>query len=294
MNRQKRRILKLALIGWGIVTFLILLSADAKAVSINWGAAGNPIYDEGGIGHQPLAAGDVVQLIWDRAGDGIDPPGIDGMPTDDDELIHISYIGRGSFFDGEFSDNILTGAVGVGDILYVRAWNDTLLRTAARYGDTGQHSPQVWIIDSDVDFTLNATENGSWATVLYKLKLRSRKLEPLVFEVTAGVADVSHWGDGMAILYDSRPNPFRNSTMIGFCVAGDGPNSRVTVKIYDVRGSLIRNLFSEEEFRAERWLAWDGKNDLGMDAGSGTYICRMEILDNAYRTRLSAKLILTR
>jgi len=294
MNRQKRRILRFTLIGWGTVTFLILLSVEAQGVSINWGAAGNPVYDEGGVGNRPLAEGDVVQLIWDRAGDGIDVPGIDGLPTDDDELIHTSHIGHGSFFNGEFSDNIQTGMVGIGDLLYVRAWNDTLPRIAARYGDTGQHSPQMWIITSNIDFTLNATENGSWATTLYKLKLRSKRIDPLVFRMTAGVADVSDWGSGVAVLFTNRPNPFRNRTAIGFGVAGGRHDLKLAVNIYDVCGSVVRRLFSEEGFQGEGWLVWDGKNDAGIDAGSGTYICSVVILDGAHRTQLSAKLVYAR
>ena len=294
MSRHKRAASKLILAGGGALILLILACTEAEAVSINWGTAGNPIYGVDGVGTDPLADGDVVQLICDRGGNGIEPPEKDGMPSGDDELIHTSYIGHGSFFEGEFSDNVLTGVVGVGDFLYVRAWNDSVLVGAARFGDTGQHDPQEWVIDDNIEFTLNATENGSWAATSYKLKILSKRLgvfRPGPGPSVAGVADL---GDGEVILYSSRPSPFSSSTMLGFSVAGCANNPRAELDIYAVNGSLVRNLCSGECVQGGRWVVWDGKDDSGKYAGSGIYICRLSISDGARTAQLAAKLICAR
>ena len=294
MSRHKRAVSKLILAGGGALILLILVCTEAEPVSINWGTAGNPIYGVDGVGSDPLAGGDVVQLICDRARNGIDLPGKDGMPANDDELIHTSYIGHGSFFEGEFADNVLTGIVGVGDLLYVRAWNDSVLVSAARFGDTRQHNPQEWVIDNNIDFTLNATENGSWAATSYKLKILSKKLRAFRPGPGPSVADVADLGDGTAILYSSRPNPFSGSTMLGFSVAGCADNPWAELDIYAVSGSLVRNLFSGECVQGGRWVIWDGKDDSGKDAGSGIYICRLRVSDGARTARLAAKLICAR
>ena len=139
---------------------LVTLTSIAFAVSINWGAF-DPIYDETGVGNTPLADGDITQLIWDTAGDGIDPPGQAGYPTDDDQLLDEWVIG--GFFPGTFSWNTNTTIVGPGDIVYVRAWNSNSLSTATHYGD----SP-TFTIDSPLDFTFDATASGSFATTLSK------------------------------------------------------------------------------------------------------------------------------
>ncbi|TET46216.1 hypothetical protein E3J62_05070 [candidate division TA06 bacterium] len=294
MSRHKRAVSKLILAGGGALVLLILVCTEAEAVSINWGTAGNPIYGEGGVGSDLLARGDVVQLICDRAQDGIDPPGKDGMPTGDDELIHTSYIGHGSFFEGEFSDNVLTGIVGIGDFLYVRAWNDSVLLRAARFGDTRQHDPQEWVVDNSIQFTLNATENGSWAATFYKLKILSKRLRAFRPGASPGVADLVDLGDGAAILYLNRPNPFSSSTMLGFSLVGCAASSRAELKIYAVSGSLVRNLFSAESVQGDRWVIWDGKDDSGSDAGSGIYICRLRIFDGTRTAELLAKLVYAR
>lgn len=294
MSVHKRAASKLVLAGGGTLILLILACTEAEAVSINWGAAGNPIYNEHGVGIEPLARGDVVQLICDRARDGINPPAKDGMPTGDDELIHTSHIGHGSFFEGEFSDNVLTGTVGVGDFLYVRAWNDSILKSAARFGDTEQHDPQEWVVDNDIQFTLNATENGSWAATCYKLKIHSKRLEVFRAGVGPGVAHVAEFGDGAAIMYLNRPNPFSSSTRLGFSIVGCTADPRAELKIYDVSGSLVRKLFSEDGVQGERRVIWDGKDDSGKDAGSGIYISRLSVSNGTHTAELAAKLICAR
>ena len=150
----------------GLALLLMLaLTSIVFAVAINWGAAlPNPIYDETGVGNTLLADGDIVQLIWDVDGDGIDPPGQAGYPTDDDELLATSTIGTGAFPDtGTFSDNLNTTTVGTDSIVYVRAWNASSLSAATHYGD----SP-LFTINSDVAFTLDATASGSFATTSSK------------------------------------------------------------------------------------------------------------------------------
>lgn len=140
---------------------MALLAATAVfAVSINWGASSYPIYDETGVGGTILADGDIVQLIWDQAGDGIDPAGCNGLPTDDDQLLDSSIIGHGAFPNtGKFSDNINTGLVGPDAMVYVRAWNTASLLNATHYGN----SPLV-TIDDAVAYTFDSTASGGFAT----------------------------------------------------------------------------------------------------------------------------------
>ena len=140
-----------------------LVTGVVYAVSINWGASANPIYDETGIGGTVLANGDIVQLIWDQAGDGIDPPASTGVPTGDDQLLASSSIGTGTFFPGRFSDNVNTAMVGIGNSVYGRAWNAGTFAGASHYGD----SP-VLTIDNNLAYALDSTANGPFATATPK------------------------------------------------------------------------------------------------------------------------------
>ena len=149
------------------VLLLLVTVTLAYAVSVNWGASPNPIYDQTGVGGTVLANGDIVQLIWDQGGDGIDPPDSVGNPTDDDQLLATSAIGVGSgFFPGTVVANINTNVIGVGNQIYVRAWNANSFAGATHYGN----SPLA-IVDSNFAFTFDATAAGSFATTLSKGQL---------------------------------------------------------------------------------------------------------------------------
>ncbi len=74
-------------------------------------------------------------------------------------------------------------------------------------------------------------------------------------------------------LNQNYPNPFNPSTTISFGL----PNQqRVSIKIYDLRGSLVRTLASGSFSSGTHQLSWDGRNDSGQIAGAGTYLYRLE------------------
>jgi hypothetical protein len=84
-------------------------------------------------------------------------------------------------------------------------------------------------------------------------------------------------GVGDAALKDCvsqpRPNPFNPETTIDFSVAAGG---RVTVRIYDAAGRLVRTLFDREvPAGSSGRVAWDGLDDRGAACASGVYLCRV-------------------
>ncbi len=70
------------------------------------------------------------------------------------------------------------------------------------------------------------------------------------------------------IVYQNFPNPFNSSTTIEFDLS---ERSRVDLKIYDIRGRLVKNLASKEFPAGLNQLLWDGKNDAGRNITSGIY-----------------------
>lgn len=87
----------------------------------------------------------------------------------------------------------------------------------------------------------------------------------------------------------NTPNPFNPRTVIGFELQGGVPVD-VVVRIYDVRGALVRTLLRESLTPTTWFVAWDGKDDAGEDASSGVYLAVVE----AASRRLSAKMALVR
>ena len=69
------------------------------------------------------------------------------------------------------------------------------------------------------------------------------------------------------------PNPFNPMTTISFTVERGGP---ISLRIYDVRGRLVRTLANEPMAAGSKRLTWDGRDDLGRPMSSGAYYLRLQ------------------
>jgi len=85
-------------------------------------------------------------------------------------------------------------------------------------------------------------------------------------------------------LSQNYPNPFNPETKIDFTVTKPGV---VKISIYNILGQKIRTLINQE-FKAGAYnVTWDGRNDFGKVASSGTYLYSLETKD----VRLTKKMI---
>lgn len=82
-------------------------------------------------------------------------------------------------------------------------------------------------------------------------------------------------------LHPNHPNPFNPSTTIRFRLVSRG---RASLRIYDVRGALVRTLFDEPRDAGPGTEMWDGRNDVGATVASGVYVYRLTAGDDS-RTR---------
>ncbi|HPZ02289.1 MAG TPA: FlgD immunoglobulin-like domain containing protein, partial [Candidatus Cloacimonas sp.] len=83
------------------------------------------------------------------------------------------------------------------------------------------------------------------------------------------------------------PNPFNPSLTIPFDLSKDG---RVTIKIYNLKGQLIKNLIDEDKKASNYRIVWDGKDNNGHIVSAGTYIVRM----NAPEYNSSRKIVMVK
>jgi len=96
------------------------------------------------------------------------------------------------------------------------------------------------------------------------------------------------------VLYPNRPNPVRSSTRIPFAIGADSPSgtARVTLRIFDASGRLVRTLLDgEETIPAVRLPAWDGRDEKGHRVGSGIYYYRLTV---AGKKDLSRRMVVLR
>lgn len=84
-------------------------------------------------------------------------------------------------------------------------------------------------------------------------------------------------------LAQNYPNPFNPTTTIEFAVAAS--HTRVSLKIYDLTGRLVKTLINEKVLPGGYYrVTWNGTTDKGDPAAAGVYLYRMAAGDFA-RTR---------
>ena len=77
-------------------------------------------------------------------------------------------------------------------------------------------------------------------------------------------------------LAQNHPNPFNPETKISYQLAQTG---KVTIKIYNALGQLVRTLVDAKMTSGDHFAIWDGKNDMGTQMSSGVYFYQMRSND---------------
>ena len=77
-----------------------------------------------------------------------------------------------------------------------------------------------------------------------------------------------------AIVLNARsyPNPFNPSTTIEYSLPRDG---RLSIRIYNVRGELVRTLVEQAAKAGAGSVTWRGDDDRGRQVASGVYFCQV-------------------
>ena len=68
------------------------------------------------------------------------------------------------------------------------------------------------------------------------------------------------------------PDPFEGSTTIQYHIADPG---RAVLRVYDLGGRMVREIFDREEPTGPRVAGWDGRNERGQKVSSGIYFLRL-------------------
>jgi hypothetical protein len=122
--------------------------------------------------------------------------------------------------------------------------------------DLGTHTGQVRILSNDIT-------NPQIAV-------------PLTMIVQDYISGVDNQVPTKVALSQNVPNPFNPSTLIQFAMPARGA---ADLRVYDVRGSLVRTLVSGELEAGFHDYVWEGLSDAGVQAPSGVYFYRLKTVD---------------
>ncbi|MBI2950898.1 VCBS repeat-containing protein [bacterium] len=79
-------------------------------------------------------------------------------------------------------------------------------------------------------------------------------------------------------LFQNVPNPFNPATEIAYDVPEEeGAGARVTLRIYNLTGQVVRRLLDAPHAPGRYRVTWDGRDDLGRPVASGVYFYEMEV-----------------
>ena len=74
-------------------------------------------------------------------------------------------------------------------------------------------------------------------------------------------------------LHQNYPNPFNPETNIDYDLADE---SMVSLKVYDMKGILVKTLLSEKQSSGYKTVKWDGTSDFGQKVSAGLYLYRIQ------------------
>ncbi len=136
---------------------------------------------------------------------------------------------------------------------------------------------QAWIAGAGADETLPVVvpQAGYHCVAVWKVgaaDVAKAGQYQLVFDASSTPVP----GDGelptVTAVREISPNPFNPSTRIAFDLARSGP---VRLEVFDVRGRAVRRLLAQDLPAGRHEVVWDGRDDGGSGAASGTYVARL-------------------
>jgi hypothetical protein len=131
----------------------------------------------------------------------------------------------------------------------------------------------------EIDLTINST-------VALGCVSHAPLFDNVTVERTSGHVTAVQGPASQLVLRQNRPNPFNPVTTIDYEVPGGA--ERVTLRVYDVSGRLVRTLVDGRQPEGVATATWDGRNDGGGRVASGVYFYRLEAGD----TRATRRMVL--
>jgi hypothetical protein len=164
-----------------------------------------------------------------------------------------------------------SGGAGRGWLVYPNTMLAGTERQAA-LGTLGADSSKAILLG----FSLASMPNKVRRNLLLYRTLTEEFEVPACYAATGVPEETSPPSFAGARLDPVAPNPFNPHTTVRFWTGSGG---RVQLRVYDVRGALVRTLTDGYLPPGPHEAVWDGRDDRGHDVGSGAYFIRLSGLE---------------
>ena len=235
-----------------------------------------------------LSLGNPTIWEWDFNNDGIaesyeqNPTFTYISPSLYSVALTVSY---GTYEDTEVKENYITVLEGPqADFSAVPLIGESPLEVS--FTDLSTGDIVLWMWDFNNDGFIDSNEQNPIHTYyevgLYTVSLRvmdniteSVEIKEDYIEVT-GAGITSDIIPLKTMLYNNYPDPFNPTTTINYSLK---ENSKVELKIYNIKGQLIKTLVNEFKHSGEHSIIWDGRDSNGNRVGSGIYFYKLRAGD---------------
>ncbi len=112
-------------------------------------------------------------------------------------------------------------------------------------------------------------------TSAYKPYLQLYQFEPVSIDAPT---DIPAWSPNLS----TYPNPFNPETTVQFSLQKD---TKVALKVYNVKGQLVRTLCDEVLPLGEHQIEWDGRDNVDKNVSSGVYLINLNVNGRDYRSK---------
>ncbi len=109
-----------------------------------------------------------------------------------------------------------------------------------------------------------------------KVEFSVGEIQTLTFGPSMSIKDFSDMGgkiEGFSVS-QNYPNPFNPTTTISYQIH---KTSLVKINVFDVQGSLVKELFNGMKEAGEYKINWNGTNEANINVSSGVYIYTVSI-----------------
>lgn len=90
-----------------------------------------------------------------------------------------------------------------------------------------------------------------------------------------GITEVEEASPVSFSLSQNIPNPFNPTTTISYTIP-DCSSAPATLKVFDIRGALVRTLVNEVKSQGSYSIEWNGLDETGKQVSAGVYLYKLE------------------